>query len=82
MGREILPMPITMDRRDTSLTVAETLGMLSAGRKKTRYFSYPQTQTHSSPSCIPFYDTWPTKVINPVLPNIVWVTLRRHEHKM
>jgi hypothetical protein len=41
MGREILPMPITMDRRDTSLTVAETLGMLSAGRKKTRYFSYP-----------------------------------------
>ena len=41
MLREISHMPVTMDRKDTSLTVAEPLGMLEAGRKKTRYFSYP-----------------------------------------
>jgi hypothetical protein len=40
MVREIFPMPITMDRRDTSLTVAEPLGMLQAGTKRTRHFSY------------------------------------------
>ncbi len=41
MLREISHMPVTMDRKDTSLTVAEPLGILEAGRKKTRYFSYP-----------------------------------------
>ena len=41
MLREIFPMPITMDRRDTLLTVAAPLGMLEAGWKRTRYFSYP-----------------------------------------
>jgi len=41
MLRENFPVPITNDRRDTSLAVAEPLGMLEAGRKKTRYFSYP-----------------------------------------
>ena len=39
--REISPLPIAVDRRDTSWTVTEPLVMLEAGRKKTRYFSYP-----------------------------------------
>jgi len=38
MRPEIVPRPITMGRTDTSLTVAEPLGMLEAGWKKTRYF--------------------------------------------
>ena len=41
MMREIFSIPITMDRRDASLTVAEPLGMLEASRKMTRYLSYP-----------------------------------------
>ncbi|MCC5874397.1 MAG: hypothetical protein JJU22_18520 [Gammaproteobacteria bacterium] len=41
MLREIFPMPINMDQGDTSLTIAEPLGMLEAGRKKTRCFSCP-----------------------------------------
>ena len=41
MLREIFPMPITMHRPDTSLTVAEPLGTLVVGRKRSGCFSYP-----------------------------------------
>ncbi len=33
MAREFFPMPITMDRKDASLSVAEPLGMLEVARK-------------------------------------------------
>ena len=42
MFRGILPLPIAVDRRDASWTVAEPLGMLEVGRKRTCYFSYPR----------------------------------------
>ncbi len=37
-----------MDRRDASWTVAEPLGLLEAGRKRTSYFSYPLLELEGS----------------------------------
>ncbi len=45
MVREIFPLSIIADRRDTSLTGVEPLGMLEIGRKTAVVFSYPPRTT-------------------------------------